>query len=510
MRDNNTLAHIDLVCFAAEYRGVEDITVPPAGCLYVGSALKKANYSVKIHHISSKQIEETVNEIILSKPLFIGFSVITGSPVVHSARMSRLIKGHSPESPIVWGGIHPSLIPESCLHEDSIDFVIRGEGEVTVVEFANQLIQKESIEQLPGLCWKDSNNKIHINPERAFIRDLDQSLQDWTLIDPLNYIRQGFDGTKYISLITSRGCPHNCGFCYNLIFNKRRWRAHSVEYVINTVKELKERTGINSVTFNDDNFLVNQTRGFAILEGLRQIGVRVSWLEVRLDKINDNILQRLSEYGVKTLFVGWESGSDSTLKQIDKGFNTSLIRDGFRLAAKYSFQIDASAIVGFPFENKKDWKKTVDMALQIDKLNPGRNKINIGVYVPYPGTPIAEIAKKKGFTFPENIMEWGSFDILRGEMKLPWISFSDVRRISLIDRYAKMLFTEGGKTGTTTTIRNIFACFARIRLKYDITAFPIEAFIYDRIVKFYLKRRMASSKSKGDLNRKSLVNQRHG
>ena len=494
----NLLGHVDLVCFAAEYRGVEDITVPPAGCLYVGNALKLANFSVKVHHIASHQAEETVQKIIASQPLFVGFSVITGSPVVHSARMSRMIKERSNQISIVWGGIHPSLMPESCLHENSVDFVIRGEGEVTVAEFAKFLALGHPLEGVAGLCWKDSAGKIQINPERPFIKDLDQSAQDWSLIDPLRYVRKGFNGEKYISLITSRGCPHNCGFCYNLAFNKRRWRAHSVDFVINSVKNLRQSTGIACVTFNDDNFLVNESRAFGILEGLREIGVRVSWLEVRLDKINEYILQRLSEYGVRTLFVGWESGSDHTLKKIDKGFNTSLILEGFKLAAKYSFNIDASAIIGFPFETEKDWQATIKMALRIDELNPGRNKFNIGVYVPYPGTPVVETAKQRGFEFPEDIMSWNSYDILKGSMKLPWISNTEIQRFALIDRYAKMLFTVGGGTGIITLIRKIFAALARIRLRHNITIFPIEAFLYNQMVNFYLRYRMASSRNQGD------------
>lgn len=495
--ETKILGHVELVCFAAEYRGIEDITVPPAGCLYVGDALKKAGFSVRIHHISSRRAEETVLEILASQPLFVGFSVITGSPIVHSARMSRMIKKHAAGIPVVWGGIHPSLMPEPCLREDSVDFVIRGEGEVTVAEFAGLLASGRSLESVAGLCWKDSFGQVHINPERPFIKDLDEFEQDWSLIDPLRYVRTGFDGVKYLSLITSRGCPHNCGFCYNLAFNKRRWRAHSVDFVVDAVRKLRQSTGIDCVTFNDDNFLVNEARAFGILERLKEIGVRVSWLEVRLDRINERILQRLSECGVRTLFVGWESGSDRTLKEIDKGFDTSLILDGFRLAAKYSFNVDASAIVGFPFEDEKDWKETIDMAVRIDELNPGRTKFNFGVYVPYPGTPIVEQAKQRGFKFPEDIMAWSSFDIMKGSMKLPWISPSEVRRFALIDRYAKMLYTEGNKVDVVTLVRKAFAALARLRLRYNIMIFPVEASLYDQMVKFYLRSRMASSSSQG-------------
>lgn len=484
---------VHLVCLAAEYRGIEDRSIPPSGCLYVGGALKETGFKVKVHHICSDQIEQTAKTIIASNPLFVGFSVITGSPVVHSARMSRFIKQHAPEIPVVWGGIHPSLLPESCLEEDSIDFVVKGEGEITVQELAKALHTNTSVESIEGLGWKDGNGVFHLNPDRPFIRNIDEFRQDWSLLDPKHYVRTGFDGKKYFSFITSRGCPHNCGFCYNLVFNRRRWRAHSVEFVVDRIQELQELTGIDSVTFSDDNFLVNESRAFEILERLRQIGVNVSWLEVRLDGINERILGELSRLGVRTLFIGWESGSNHTLKAIDKGFDTSLILNGFRLTAKYGFQVDASAIVGFPFETEADWQATIDMAIRIDSLNPGLNKFNIGVYVPYPGTPIAKTAMEQGFRFPEDILAWGSFDIVKGQMKLPWLSPSQVNRFCKIDRYAKLLYTGSSGNPYTFRLRQLMAHVARFRLKSNMMRFPIEAHLYDFMVRAYLSSRMRSA-----------------
>ena len=491
---NRVSKDIHLVCIAAEYRGIEYITIPPAGCLYVGDALKKNNYSVTVHHILSNQIDETVREITASQALFVGFSVITGSPVVHSAKMSRLIKKKAPEIPVVWGGVHPSLMPELCLHEDSVDFVIRGEGEITTTELADLLYNGGDFKHVASLCWKDPDGKIHINPDRPFIKNLDQFRQDWSLVDPMRYVRTGFDGTKYITFITSRGCPHSCGFCYNLAFNKRRWRSHTVDFIVGEIKIICQLTDVDSVVFNDDNFLVNKSLAFQILGHLQEIGIRVSWIEVRLDQVNDQILSQLYKYGVRTLFVGWESGSDRTLKKIDKGFDTSLIIEGFKLAAKYSFEIDASAIVGFPFETESDWQATIDMMVRIDAINPGRNKFNIGVYVPYPGTPIVEQALKQGFKFPDDILTWDSFDILKGDMKLPWITSAQVKRIALLDRYAKILYTAGHRNLFVTMTRKIFAKLARIRLKYKVFFFPVEAILYDLMVWLYLKYRLHSSK----------------
>lgn len=495
----NASKSIHLVCIAAEYRGgVEDTSIPPAGCLYIGDALKKTGYRIHVHHISSSQIDLVALQISETSSLFVGFSILTGSPVAHSAKMSKIIKSRSPITPIVWGGIHPSLMPETCLKEDFVDYVIRGEGEITSQELANALANNGSLVDILGLCWKDSAGNIHINERRPFIKNLDLFRQDWSLVNVNKYIRTGIDGTKYFTFITSRGCPHNCGFCYNLVFNKRRWRAHSVEFVKEEIQKIRELTGIDSVVFYDDNFIVNKNRAFQILKRLQEIGVRVYWLEVRLDEIDENILSQLSHYGVRTLFVGWESGSNRTLKKIDKGFNTDLILEGFQMAAKFSFEIDASAIVGFPFETEQDWQATYDMVLRIDSINPGRNKFNVGIYVPYPGTPIAKLAIDNGFRFPNDIMKWDSFDIIKGNMEMPWITQKEAKQIALRDRYAKMLFVAGFRNRLVTLIRKLFAVAARLRFKSKCFWAPVEAKLFDQIIRIYLKYRMASIKNKSN------------
>jgi anaerobic magnesium-protoporphyrin IX monomethyl ester cyclase len=499
---NNKQVH--LVNVAAEYRGVEDTTTPPSGCLYVGGALKKAGYNVCVHHIVSSDVEETVAKIVASDPLFVGFSVLTGSPVVSSARISRLLKKHHPNIPIVWGGVHPSLTPDSCLCEPSIDYVIRGEGEITVVELAEALSHSmvPSLERpIDGLSWKLQHGGFHHGNDRALSANIDEFGQDWSLVDPKRYIKTALDGSQYFCAITSRGCPYKCAFCYNYAFNKRRWRGHTPEHVLNELVAIRDVTGVTRITFNDDNFMVDEKRAFQILEGMQHIGMTAAWIEVRLDRFTDDLLGRLKKIGVKTIFVGWESGSDRTLQRISKGFNRDLVLNAFSLAAKNQMEIDASAIVGFPFESEKDWLSTIDTAVELDAINPGRNKFNVGVYVPYPGTPLVEEAIKSGFRFPTDIMEWDCFDILKGKMKLPWMAPDQIKKMAIVDRYAKMLYLGGGGSNFVMFGRRFFANLARRRLKDHRFTFPWEALLYDFFVKVYLGHRRRQNSAMQQISR---------
>jgi len=153
----------------------------PLGILSVGSALKKNNYKVKLININEKQIDETVKKIVSLNPDYIGLSVMTGIQTMHSAEFSKKIKAGS-AIPVLWGGIHPSLLPEQVVKEDYVDYVIMGEGEITALEFTEKLLNSGDFNGVFGLAYK-KGGEIFINPQRPLIENLDQWRLDFSLLD---------------------------------------------------------------------------------------------------------------------------------------------------------------------------------------------------------------------------------------------------------------------------------------------------------------------------------------
>ena len=127
----------------------------PIGILSVGSALKKHGLAVELINITEKEIDRTVDYIISKNPLYVGFSVMTGRQTKHSADMSKKLKARSGIK-IMWGGIHPSLLPEQCLSESYIDYIIMGEGEETAVEFSRNLESGKPLAEISGLGYKEN------------------------------------------------------------------------------------------------------------------------------------------------------------------------------------------------------------------------------------------------------------------------------------------------------------------------------------------------------------------
>ncbi|MFH0852571.1 MAG: radical SAM protein [bacterium] len=394
----------------------------PLGILSIGSALKKHGFFVELLNITEKEIEKTAAYIAAKNPLFVGISVMTGIQTKHSAELSKKIK-ESLAVKVVWGGIHPSLLPEQCLAESYIDFVIVGEGEETIVEFSQKLSQGEAFDNVLGLGYK-KDGQAHLGDSRPLIKNLDDWPLDFSLLDMEKYVYRLDRYKRVVAYKASRGCPFSCGFCYNKIFNQNRWRAWSSDMVAKDIEFLKQKYHIDAIKFYDDNFFVDKARALEILEKINL----PAHLEVRIDMIDDELARRLKELRVFDLLIGVESGSDRILEMINKRITVERIISAVRSLAKYDVPASYSAIVGLPTETKEEFESTIDLLYTIYKIHP-RAAFTLGAYMPYPGSTMYELAKEKGFRPPERTEDWGRIDRFRKDFASPWVDGGYVWRI---------------------------------------------------------------------------------
>ncbi len=416
----------------------ETINNPPLGLLYVGDALKKAGYDVKVYHVSENDILSFTEEIISLNPLWVGFSVNTGWSMRAALRLTSIIKDAG--IPTVWGNAHASILPHQCLLEVAIDFVVIGEGEVTAVELSKAIAKKADYHDIKGIGFKESGGRIIITKSRELIEDLDQYEMDWTLLDPDAYVFEApqFGMKRAFQFITSRGCPHSCGFCFNQEFNRGRWRAHSEHFVIDKVLALKEKLGLDGIRFWDDNFFTNRKRAFRILDA---IGLPYT-SEIRVDYFNEEFAKKLSASGCKMVLLGLESGSDRILKLINKNTTRKANWEALKLLNRYpQISIHPSVIVGFPSETEDEYKETLDMFAEMIRTHPNFWFVRLGIWVPYPGCDLYKRAVADGIKMPARIEEWDDllFDTSKSKslVCVDWIA--DKRDIEIDEEYLVML-----------------------------------------------------------------------
>jgi len=433
----------------------------PLGILSVGSALKKNGFQVELINITEKEIDQIAQKIVERNPEYVGFSVMTGIQTKHSVQLSIKIKELNPKIPILWGGIHPSLLPEQCLGEKYIDYVIIGEGEETILEFSRALKKTNDFKDILGLGYKDNNAKSIINQRRPLIKNLDEWRLDFSLLDMKKYVYRLGSNQRVIAYKTSRGCPFRCGFCYNYEFNQSRWRAWSIDTVVADIEFLKKNFKIDGVKFYDDNFFVDRDRALDILKKIDL----PSHIEVRIDFIDDKLTQALKELKVFDLLIGLESGSDRLLQLISKGFSVDRSMAGVRSIAKFDLHATYSFIVGLPTETEEEFESTIDLMYKIYKIHP-RAGFTLGVYLPYPGSQLYSFSLEQGFNSPAKTEDWGKIDRFRKDFESPWV---DVKKVWLIRECYKILSWD----------LKILKEWFEFRIRHRFYLFPIDIYLIE-------------------------------
>lgn len=387
---------------------------PPLGLLYLADALEKNDYSVKIIHEvgTNKSIARIVRTVKKEKPLFVGFSTMTGPQLLPTLQASETIRRET-GVPILWGGVHPTILPEQTLKETCVDFIIIGEGEEAIVELADSLSSGQGTAQIKGLGYKSP--KIRVNPPRPFIKNLDAYAPAWHLVDVKKYYRRYFGCKKVITLITSRGCPFRCSFCYNLAVNKRTWRCHSERFVLDHIHTLVEEYGIDGIDFHDDNFFANPKRALSLAAKLE-----LPWSgEIRADILTRDLARKLKERNCHLLFVGAESGSQRVLDLLKKDIKVEDLYNAVEHCKEADLPIDLSFMFGIPGEREEDVLKTVQLMKRVSETY-GKVNMALKMYTPYPGTTLWDVALKNGLRPPEKTKDWVGYT--RDECNNPWLS----------------------------------------------------------------------------------------
>ncbi len=453
---------------------------PPFGILYLASALEKAGFSVKLIHRSATRaaLEETVREVIGAKPLLAGFSVLSGPSLLPAWEASRRLKKRS-DLPIVWGGMHPTMLPEQTLGEPVIDYVVVGEGEETLVELVRNLAgqaEARPLAGIDGLAWK-KDGKIRVNPARAFIKDLDAYSPAWHHLPIESYFyRRRFFYTDFGSAlpgliapyVTSRGCPWRCGYCYNQFVNKRSFRAHSAARVLSDIARLKSEHGVEAVVFEDDNLFTDRRRALEIVRG-----IGIPWSSsLRADyfgRWKEEFIRELKISGCVELRIGAESGVPRILEIMAKDITVEEIRLSAEICRRQGINGLYNFMVGIPGETWAESLETLDL---MDELRKGGGGVVVNgpsVFYPWPGTPLYDTAIERGFKPPDTLRGWATgWGAKQG--LAPYVD----RRAKHLGYYRNMSFRTDFSGLRPAFLARPLAAVARWRWKKRFFRFPVD------------------------------------
>ncbi|HKZ71278.1 MAG TPA: radical SAM protein [Anaerolineales bacterium] len=416
---NNTI-------FLINFRNHRDM-YPPFGIMYVADALEQIGFKTKLFHETEEFVDSFVKHVAEERPLFVGFSTITGPQLRPTIEASKRV--HDLGVPVVWGGVHATIMPEEVLKESYVDFVVVNEGEETIQEFA-RMLAGESIPfwgGMPGLAFKDRGTPT-LNPERPFIKDLDAFRPRWDKIPVERYLIPSGSYTRAIPVYISRGCPFRCGFCYNEVVMKRTWRQHSDEVVVKQVQWLKDNYNIDAIDYADD-YLFGRIKAMQRL--VEKVGMPWSG-QVRVQLLSEEFVKWMRDTGCQWVNIGAESGSQAVLDNIHKDQKAWQIEWGMKNLTRIAPHIEAnlSFIIGLPGEKPDDTQVTFDLIETLCAMSE-KVRCSVCVYMPYPGTPLWPQALEQGYVPPDNQEGWCNFDLNRGNT--PWMDDAEAQVMSEIN-----------------------------------------------------------------------------
>lgn len=387
----------------------------PNGLLSIAALPDKAGFDVSIVDLKTDDNwSETLSRLIDSDTICAGITCSTGRMIRSAIEIATTIRKIRQDLPIVWGGPHPTLLPEQTLRHPLVDFVVVNEGDEAFMELVQALSEHKDVSSIKGIGHKNNGN-ITINPPRKLIKDLN-GLHNlpYQLVNISKYSSLTVDNLPSIDILTSRGCPYNCGFCSVPLTSHRLWRTYSVEKIIENVELLYNKYGIRTFYFADDNLMVNLKRVERLLDALKEARLNISWgtQGVRVDTINKmslKLLDKIEESGCRELSMGVESGNPEMLKMIDKEICVEDVLEANRKLAGRNIAVKLNMIIGFPGEGMKGIKKTVDLALEL--YRESKNAwFPFNIFSPYPGTPMFKIAMEYGFTPPDSLECWDKLE----------------------------------------------------------------------------------------------------
>ncbi len=396
----------DVLLVFPDCESVDPVLQLPMSLLMLAAPLVARGHRVKIvdQRVTPRWKDE-VAEAVLAGVACVGISCFISRQVANAAAVARFVRGLQGDVPIVWGGMHPSLLPEQTLASPLVDAVVRGEGEETLREYFECVRAGRDPADVLGLSFKRLNGTCQHNPDRPNL-DLDALPPiPYELVDVAAYQRRGLLWALY----TSRGCPHRCGFCAVSKVHSRRWRGQSAERVLAEMRRL-HGFGARQINICEDNFFVDRRRGERLAQLLGESGLGIEWTaSARVDDILRLSPETLALYhrsGLRHLHIGAESGSDRVLALLNKriGRNDILAANLHLKAAgivpEYIF------VMGFPTETEAERQETLDLIAQLKRENPDAWFWRLNRYVPYPGTPLYDMALAAGFTPPERLEDW--------------------------------------------------------------------------------------------------------
>ena len=472
---------------------------PPLGApvclLSLAAPLLQSEFEVVI--VDAAIEPDWLNAVLRELPdaLCLGISVLTGPMIRGAVRMAKTAKKQAPGVPVIFGGWHPSLLPGQTLQEVFVDAIVRGQGELTLLEIAENLAKDKNIHSIHGVSSKQSGLPQHA-PERRLVLLDDLPMPAFEMADFDAYER--VSGERKLAYATSVGCPYACNYCTDMVFYKRRFNALEAARVVNEVTELVARYRIDEVAMLDSNLPVDWRRARDIARGFLDSKINFRWtFQASTDflcRMSDDDVRLLGDSGVTHMGFGTESTSSNVLKLMNKRHQrVDEMYETARKAAVGGIHVTYNLIFGYPGETEVDRVETLrtmsDIARQFWNVSFSPN-----IFTPYPGIPIWGQLRELGVREPQSLNEWAELPL--GRNTLPWLQGKELEKLErmldffLLNNQLRKVTKDHPRL--RAGLRRALGAPLRWRLRSNQYSFPWELWVGRKLEKIVKRRSLVT------------------
>jgi len=367
-----TAANLKKILFVTPpyHSGVDEIAGRwiPLGLVYLAGAARQAKLNAEIYDAMAKghaypEIEHRFRESLAD---YVASTAITAT-INAAVKTLELAKRIKPDTVTILGGVHPTFMYEEVLASSAaVDYIVIGEGEVTLRHLLEVLEADGNPEMVPGIAFRRGGTVVKTD-RRTFMETIDDLPVAWDLLDWEDYYSLVIPDSRLGAISTSRGCLHDCTFCSQQKFWEKSWRARDPQKVADELEYLFSTYHVNVFMITDEHPTRIRERWEALLDAVIAKGIPVYLLmETRAsDIIRDrHIIWKYRKAGIIYISFGVETADQSTLDAMKKDQVLEEMKQVFDILREQEIVSEASFMVGFPDETSDSIKKTMQLAQQ--------------------------------------------------------------------------------------------------------------------------------------------------
>ncbi len=492
--------------------------VLPMALLAVGAVLEgKYDYRIVDGNLEKDPLAALDQTITRTGATLLGVTVMPGPQLENATPLCRALKERHPDLTIVWGGYFPTQHYDACLRADYVDYVVRGHGEFAFLALLDHLngrrrkshrlplageagkgqengeADTHPLSRIQGLAYRHPDTgEITTNPLAPIPHPRELPSFPYDRVEVPLYIRPTFMGRRTLPHHSSYGCPFFCNFCAVVNMVNGRWLAQSAQQTAETVRHMVNTWGLDAVEFYDNNFFTHEARVADFAERILDLNIGW-WGEARIDtmlKYRDRTWALMRDSGLRMVFLGAESGSDQTLKRMNKGGQASTAKT-MEIASKmadYNIVPEMSFVLGNPPDPEGDAQDTMEFIRRVKKVNP-RTEVILYMYTPVPlSGELYDQARANGFAFPETLegwisKEWQDFSQRRSST-MPWLTDPLRRHVRDFERVLNAYYPTATNPNMNSLSRSALRAASAWRYHLRVYNFPLELRAMHRLIHY--------------------------